>query len=136
MKPGDRLFPFIESDEWWAQANFKETQIEGIEAGMPARVTIDSYGSHVFHGVVESLSSGSAAAFSLLPPQNTTGNWVKVTQRIPIRVRLLSPDPQRPWRLGQSATVTVDLDGARRPVPPELGIARDAPPPVAAPPAP
>ena len=63
----------------------------------------------VFKGVVDSLSAGSAASFSLLPPQNTTGNWVKVTQRIPVRVRLLENDPQYPFHYGASAQATIQL---------------------------
>jgi len=128
VQPGDQLFPFIERDEWWVEANFKETQLAGVEVGMPAVVEIDTYGGHRFRGVVESVSAGSAAAFSLLPPQNTTGNWVKVTQRIPVRVRLLEQDPSRPYRLGQSASVSIDLEAARLPVPPDSHIDRDAPP--------
>lgn len=121
VTPGQRLFPFIESDAWSVDANFKETQVAHVRPGMPARVQVDIYGSHEFNGVVESLSAGSAASFSLLPPQNTTGNWVKVTQRIPVRVRLLDIDPERPYRLGASASVTIDEDAALVPVPPADG---------------
>ena len=110
VQPGDRLFPFIESTEWWVQANFKETQLAGIRPGMPATVTIDIYGERRFRGVVESISGSAAAAFSLLPAQNTTGNWVKVTQRIPVRIRMLTQDPEHPYRLGASAEVTVERE--------------------------
>jgi len=119
VEPGDQLFPFIEDGDWWVHANFKETEIEGIKPGKPARVTIDMYGSREFEGVVESLSFGSAASFALLPPQNTTGNWVKVTQRIPVRVRLRKVDPEYPPRYGASATVTVDIDSESEKVMPE-----------------
>ena len=67
------------------------------------------YPKHPFEGVVESLSAGSGAAFSLLPPQNATGNWVKVTQRVPVRVRVVQSDPNFPLRIGTTATVRVTL---------------------------
>jgi membrane fusion protein (multidrug efflux system) len=108
VKPQQQLFPFIESQDWWVEANFKETDVALIEPGMQAQVSIDIYADKKFKGRVESLSRGAAASFSLLPPQNTTGNWVKVTQRIPVRIRMLEQDPQYPFRLGASVTVSVD----------------------------
>ncbi len=108
VRPGDRLFPFVETDNWWAQANFKETRLKGIKPGMPASVKVDIYGDRAFKGVVESISGSSAASFSLLPPQNTTGNWVKVTQRIPVRIRMLERDSRHPFRLGASVEVTIE----------------------------
>jgi membrane fusion protein (multidrug efflux system) len=110
VKPQEQLFPFIESTHWWVEANFKETDIALIEPGMHAVVTVDTYGDKKFQGRVESLSRGAAAAFSLLPPQNTTGNWVKVTQRIPVRIRMLEQDPKYPFRLGASVTAAIDVD--------------------------
>ncbi len=110
VKPQEQLFPFIESESWWVQANFKETDISAIEPGMRAVVTVDIYGDKKFEGKVESLSRGAAASFSLLPPQNTTGNWVKVTQRIPVRIRIIEQDPKYPFRLGASASVSVDTE--------------------------
>lgn len=102
------LFAIIEESEWWVQANFKETDLARIRPGQPATITIDIYPNHTFKGIVESLSQGSGAAFSLLPPENATGNWVKVTQRFPVRIRIVDLDPQFPLRIGASATVTVD----------------------------
>jgi membrane fusion protein (multidrug efflux system) len=110
VQPGDKLFPFIETGDWWVQANFKETQLAGIRPGMPATVTIDIYGDRRFKGVVESISGSAAAAFSLLPAQNTTGNWVKVTQRIPVRIHMLTRDHEHPYRLGASTEVTVERE--------------------------
>ena len=75
---------------------------------MPASVKVDIYGDRAFKGVVESISGSSAASFSLLPPQNTTGNWVKVTQRIPVRIRMLERDSRHPFRLGASVVVTIE----------------------------
>jgi membrane fusion protein (multidrug efflux system) len=65
------------------------------------------YPDHPFEGVVQSVAGGSGSAFSLLPAQNATGNWVKVTQRVPVRIRIENPDPQHPLRIGTSATVKV-----------------------------
>ena len=112
VQAGQQLFPFIESAVWWVQANFKETQIENIRPGQPATIKIDIYGDKKFHGTVDSVSTGSAAAFSLLPPQNTTGNWVKVTQRIPVRIRLSQPEPDFPYRYGASAEAAIDTEAA------------------------
>jgi len=72
-----------------------------------ATIRSDVYPDHPFQGVVESLSGGSGTAFSLLPAQNATGNWVKVTQRVPVRIRVTDPDPQHPLRIGTTATVKV-----------------------------
>ena len=109
VQPNQQLFPFIESDHWWVEANFKETDIGGVKPGMQVKVSIDIYGDRVFNGVVDSLSAGSAASFALLPPQNTTGNWVKVTQRMPVRVRLPAMDPAYPYRYGASAEAVIQL---------------------------
>ena len=108
VKPQEQLFPFIESANWWVEANFKETDVALIAPGMRVVVTVDIYGDKKFEGRVVSLSRGAAASFSLLPPQNTTGNWVKVTQRIPVRIRMSEQDPKYPFRLGASVTASVD----------------------------
>lgn len=103
------LFALISDEEFWVDANFKETEMAAIKPGQNATVVTDLYPGHKFKGVVESISGGSGTAFSLLPPQNATGNWVKVTQRIPVRIRILSPDAAIPLRIGISANVTVHL---------------------------
>jgi len=108
VQPGQPLFVIIANDEWWVDANFKETQLVDVRPGEHATIESDMYPNHVFHGVVQSVAGGSGSAFSLLPPQNATGNWVKVTQRVPVRVRIEDPDPQHPLRIGTSATVKVD----------------------------
>ena len=107
VQPGQPLFVVIANGEWWVDANFKETQLFDVRPGERATVVSDMYPKHVFHGVVQSLAGGSGAAFSLLPPENATGNWVKVTQRVPVRVVIRDPDPQHPLRIGTSATVKV-----------------------------
>jgi membrane fusion protein (multidrug efflux system) len=103
------LFALVSNDEFWADANFKETEMEHVKPGQKATVITDLYPNHPFNAVIESISSGAGSAFSLLPPENSTGNWVKVTQRIPVRVRILNPDNQYPLRIGISAEVTVHL---------------------------
>lgn len=102
------LFALIETSLWWIDANYKETDLAKIRDGQYAKVILDSYPNHVFKGVVQSISSGSGAAFSLLPPENATGNWVKVTQRFPVKVVILNPTQQFPLRVGASATVTIN----------------------------
>lgn len=107
VMPGTPLFVIIASNEYWVNANFKETQLKDVRPGQKAEIRSDMYPDRVFHGTVQSLSGGSGAAFSLLPPQNATGNWVKVTQRVPVRIRVEDPDPNRPLRIGTTATVKV-----------------------------
>ena len=125
VQPGVQLFPFIESAQWWVQANFKEADVAGVTPGMQVKVSIDIYADRVFKGVVDSLSAGSAASFALLPPQNTTGNWVKVTQRIPVRVRLPAMDPDYPYRYGASAEASIDLDAPLQTAPVDTGTDSD-----------
>ncbi|MHB1585948.1 MAG: HlyD family secretion protein [Acidiferrobacteraceae bacterium] len=107
VTPDTPLFALVEQREYWVNANFKETDIERIRAGDPATVTVDMYPGHPFRGQVESISGAAGTAFSLLPPENATGNWVKVTQRVPVRIRILHPDARYPLRVGTSASVTV-----------------------------
>jgi membrane fusion protein (multidrug efflux system) len=93
----------------WIEANFKETQITEVRIGQPAAVKVDTYPDITFQGRVDSLMSGTGAAFSLLPPENATGNWVKVVQRVPVKVVLEPPFPENhPLRLGMSTIVTID----------------------------
>ena len=108
------LFAVIATDQFWVNANFKETELEHIRPGDSAEIRVDSYPDHVFHGRVDSLSGGAGTAFSLLPAQNATGNWVKVTQRVPVKVVVLDPDADHPLRIGTSAEVTVRLASPTR----------------------
>jgi membrane fusion protein (multidrug efflux system) len=107
VQPAVPLFVVISDQEYWVDANFKETELSEIRPGQKAIIKSDVYPDHPFHGVVQSLSGGSGTAFSLLPPQNATGNWVKVTQRVPVRIRVEDPDPQHPLRIGTTASVKV-----------------------------
>ncbi|ALA24280.1 MFP transporter [Piscirickettsia salmonis] len=116
LRPGDTVtalqsqFALIENNEWWVDANFKETDIGRINVGQSANIVIDMYPGVRFKGKVASMSYGSGASFSLLPPENATGNWVKVTQRFPVKISFTGQLPvSYPLRVGSSATVTVSV---------------------------
>ena len=85
---GEPLFSLVEAGDAWIDANFKETQLAHIATGQPAEVAFDIYPGRSFPATVEAIGAGTGAEFSLLPAQNATGNWVKVTQRVPVRLRL------------------------------------------------
>lgn len=101
------LFALVGDQEFWVDANFKETQLRYINLNQTADITVDMYPDHIYHGIVESFSSGSGNVFSLLPPENATGNWVKVVQRVPVRIRITNWDPKYPLRIGTSAFVKI-----------------------------
>jgi membrane fusion protein, multidrug efflux system len=109
---GQALFSLVEDGEWWVDGNFKETDLLRIRPGQPVTVAIDMYPGTNVRGKIASIGAGSGAAFSLLAPQNATGNWVKVTQRFPVRIEL---DPVKSsamqLRVGASVTATVDTSG-------------------------
>lgn len=111
--PNAPLFSLVEDDAWWVDANFKETDLARLRPGQPVSIDIDMYPGLTLTGTVESLGAGSGAVFSLLPPQNASGNWVKVTQRFPVRIALGTrpDDPALQLRVGASASVTVDTSG-------------------------
>jgi membrane fusion protein (multidrug efflux system) len=110
---GTTLFSLVETGDTWVEANFKETQLTHIKPGQPAEVVIDTYPDRTFHATVEAIGAGTGAEFSLLPAQNATGNWVKVTQRIPVRVKIDSEDAKLALRTGMSASVSVDTGAIR-----------------------
>lgn len=110
------------SGQPWVEANFKEDQLAKMRVGQPAEIKIDAYGKQKLKGHVASFSPGTGSAFSALPAQNATGNWVKVVQRLPVRIAFDSPPPDMASRAGLSAVVTVDVrnshpagQGAARP---------------------
>ncbi|KFK92285.1 MULTISPECIES: multidrug efflux MFS transporter periplasmic adaptor subunit EmrA [unclassified Serratia (in: enterobacteria)] len=110
ISPGMPLMAVVPADHLWVDANFKETQIANMRIGQPATVVSDVYGSDVvFQGKVVGIDMGTGSAFSLLPAQNATGNWIKVVQRLPVRIEL---DPKQiaehPLRIGLSTLVTID----------------------------
>jgi membrane fusion protein (multidrug efflux system) len=111
VQPGQPLMMLVplELSQIWVQANYKETQLTHVYLGQSATIRVDTYPGAKFKGRVDSIMAGTGAAFSLLPPENATGNWVKVVQRIPVKIALLPPFPEdQPLRLGMSAEVTID----------------------------
>lgn len=109
VQAGTPAFALVEDGHWWVDANFKETDLARIRPGQPATIRLDMYPGTKLEGVVEAISAGSGASFSVLPPENATGNWVKVTQRFPVRIRITgTPDSDKPLRVGASADVTID----------------------------
>ena len=108
--PGTALMTIIPVDQLWVDANFKESELRNIRVGQPVTLEADAYGGKIeYHGKVLGLSPGTGSAFSLLPAQNATGNWIKIVQRVPVRIAL---DPQElrthPLRVGLSMLATVD----------------------------
>ena len=111
VAPGTPLMAIVPLDQLWVDANFKEVQVRHMRAGQPVELVADVYGSSVtYHGKVVGFSAGTGSAFSLLPAQNATGNWIKVVQRLPVRVSL---DPKElkdhPLRVGLSMEAKVDI---------------------------
>ncbi|QJD98940.1 HlyD family efflux transporter periplasmic adaptor subunit [Massilia forsythiae] len=111
IAPGAPLLSIVPLDQLWVDANFKESELRDIRVGQPATIEADIYGGKVtYHGKVVGLGAGTGSAFSLLPAQNASGNWIKVVQRVPVRISL---DPRElaahPLRVGLSATVDVDI---------------------------
>jgi membrane fusion protein (multidrug efflux system) len=102
------VFALVATHDLWVEANFKEVQLSKMRAGQEATVSIDTYGDRKFKGHVVSLSPGTGAQFSVLPAQNATGNWVKVVQRLAVRVEIDDADRDHPLFAGLSATVKVD----------------------------
>ena len=108
---GSPLMAVVPLDQLWVDANFKEVQLASMRIGQPVELKADLYGdSIVYHGEVEGLAAGTGSVFSLLPAQNATGNWLKVVQRLPVRIKLRADElQQHPLRLGLSMLVTVDI---------------------------
>lgn len=112
--PDSELMQLVDSGHWWVDANFKETDLVRIRDGQPATVSVDMLPGKTFRGHVRAISPASGAAFSLFPPQNATGNWVKVTQRFPIRIPLDPTPALSGLRVGATSSVTVDTTGGPR----------------------
>jgi membrane fusion protein (multidrug efflux system) len=110
VDPGAALMAIVPSDEIWVDANFKESQLDRIRIGQPVLMHADAYGGSVaFHGRVIGIGAGTGSAFSVLPPQNATGNWIKVVQRVPVRIGLARDELERHrLQIGLSMEVAVD----------------------------
>jgi membrane fusion protein (multidrug efflux system) len=111
VAPGTPLMAVVPLDDVWIDANFKEVQLKDMRVGQPVEVRVDLYGRGVeYRGKLVGVAAGSGSAFALLPAQNASGNWIKIVQRVPVRIAL---DPQQlrahPLRVGLSTTVTVDV---------------------------
>ncbi|MGB3460996.1 HlyD family efflux transporter periplasmic adaptor subunit [Rhodanobacter lindaniclasticus] len=111
VQPGQQLMTVVPLHDLWVEANFKESQLRHIRIGQPATVVSDLYGGDaVFHGKVIGLGAGTGSVFSLLPAQNATGNWIKVVQRVPVRISLDNTElDKHPLRVGLSSEVTIDI---------------------------
>lgn len=101
-------FNLVTTDRAWIEANFKETDLTRMRPGQSAECDIDTYPDRSFRAHVDSISAGTGSEFSVLPAQNSTGNWVKIVQRVPVRMAIDDADPDHPLRAGMSATCTVD----------------------------
>ncbi|SCW54623.1 MULTISPECIES: efflux RND transporter periplasmic adaptor subunit [unclassified Pseudomonas] len=118
VQPGTALMAVIPLDQLWIDANFKETQLRDMRIGQPVDIEADLYGSDVkFSGTIDSLGAGTGSAFALLPAQNATGNWIKIVQRVPVRIHVNAEElAKHPLRVGLSTQVSVNLHDQSGPV--------------------
>ncbi|MCY1431736.1 putative multidrug resistance protein EmrK [compost metagenome] len=113
LQPPQSAFSLISSEHLWVAASPKETELTNARVGQGVTIEVDTYPGVTWHGTVDSISPASSASFSLLPAQNTTGNWVKVVQRIPVRIRIDDTAGKPALRHGMSAVVDIDTGKAR-----------------------
>ncbi|WP_438943851.1 efflux RND transporter periplasmic adaptor subunit [Pseudomonas sp. N8] len=118
VQPGTALMAVIPLDQLWIDANFKETQLRDMRIGQPVDIEADLYGSDVkYSGTIDSLGAGTGSAFALLPAQNATGNWIKIVQRVPVRIHINAQElAKHPLRVGLSTQVSVNLRDQSGPV--------------------
>jgi membrane fusion protein (multidrug efflux system) len=110
VQPGQAMMAVVPLKKIYIEANFKETQLTSVRLGQLATMEADIYPGYTYRGKVAGIRAGTGAAFSLIPPENATGNWIKVVQRIPVRIDLDQPPPQdRPLRVGASLDVTINV---------------------------
>ena len=120
IDPGSPVLSLVSDGDVWVEANLKETELVNLLIGQPVRIAIDSYPGMHWEGAVESLSPATGAEYSVLPPQNATGNWIKVVQRVPIRISVKPEHEDRVLRAGMSAVVEIDTRPSLRPSPESL----------------
>lgn len=113
VEKGAPMFSLIENGRLWVEANYKETQLTYMAVGQPAKVAADAYPDWEWPASVDTIASATGAEFAVLPPQNATGNWVKVVQRIPVRIKVEQPPGKPQLRAGMTVTVTVDTGRPR-----------------------
>jgi membrane fusion protein, multidrug efflux system len=114
VKAGDVVFSIVGTRKVWVQANFRETDLTYVRAGQSATIRIDAYPGKVWDAVVDTISPATGAEFALLPPQNATGNWVKVVQRVTVRLQLKEVHDDLPLRAGMSVVVAIDTHHRRK----------------------
>ena len=107
VQPGQALLSVVPSTDVWVTANLKETELQFVKVGDPVEFTVDAYRGVNFEGTVESLSPATGARFALLPPDNASGNFTKVVQRVPVRIAVPTEDPAHPLRPGMSVDVKI-----------------------------
>ena len=108
VESGEPAFGLIAVDRVWIEANLKETQLTHVEENQNVTVELDAYPDQVWQAKVGSISPATGAEFSVLPPQNASGNWVKVVQRLPVRIEIQQKEGQPKLRAGMTATVSID----------------------------
>jgi membrane fusion protein (multidrug efflux system) len=108
IQPGQSLMAVVTLDDIWITANYKETQLERVKPGQKVKIKVDTYPGKVFYGKVDSVTAGTGSVFSLLPPENATGNYVKIVQRIPVKIILdKGTDPSHVLRIGMSVVPSI-----------------------------
>ena len=110
LEEGEPAFSIINPASTWVEANLKETQLENVRVGQRVEIAVDAYPGQVWQGEIVSISPATGAEFALIPPQNATGNWVKVVQRLPVRIAVHPAEDQPPLRAGMTVTVTIDTE--------------------------
>jgi membrane fusion protein, multidrug efflux system len=110
LEEGEPAFSIINPASTWVEANLKETQLENVRVGQRVEIAVDAYPGQVWQGEIVSISPATGAEFALIPPQNATGNWVKVVQRLPVRIAVHPAENQPPLRAGMTVTVTIDTE--------------------------
>jgi membrane fusion protein, multidrug efflux system len=119
LQPGEQvkaatpMFVIVSDRRPWVEANLKETELTNVRVGQKVRIVLDIYPDEIWDGEVETISPATGAEFAILPPQNASGNWVKVVQRLPARIRLLPHASESPLRAGMTATVNIDSERER-----------------------
>ncbi|MBH67010.1 MAG: hypothetical protein CMM58_01525 [Rhodospirillaceae bacterium] len=114
VEAGEPAFGIISTDRVWIEANLKETQLTHVREGQKTIIEIDAYPDVIWEGEVGSISPATGAEFSVLPPQNASGNWVKVVQRLPVRIEIKSVSNKPPLRAGMTSTVSIDTQHQRK----------------------
>ena len=119
VERGADIFSIVSSDPIWIEANYKETQLTNMKIGQTVKVVADAYPDMVWNGEIELIAQATGAEFALLPPQNATGNWIKVVQRVPVRIKVDRFAHDAELRVGMTASFSVET-GKNRGLPPIL----------------